>query len=107
MKMRFAVLCLVASLLGAACARELVPDKSILDTTAVPSDVAVSPAGGVATVDPENRPANASSSAPRPMLPNLGPAPAWSNEVWINSDRPLKLEDLRGKVVLLEFWTFG
>jgi len=27
-------------------------------------------------------------------------------EDWINS-APLKLEDLKGKVVLLDFWTFG
>jgi hypothetical protein len=25
---------------------------------------------------------------------------------WINSE-PLKLQDLRGRVVLIEFWTFG
>jgi hypothetical protein len=25
---------------------------------------------------------------------------------WLNTSRPLSLEDLRGKVVLLEFWTF-
>lgn len=33
-------------------------------------------------------------------------APELSNGEWINS-RPLKLHDLKGKVVLLEFWTFG
>jgi hypothetical protein len=27
-------------------------------------------------------------------------------EAWINS-RPLALKDLRGKVVVLHFWTFG
>ena len=26
---------------------------------------------------------------------------------WINTSRPLTLKELRGKVVLLEFWTFG
>lgn len=26
---------------------------------------------------------------------------------WINTDQPLRIKDLRGKVVLLEFWTFG
>jgi hypothetical protein len=41
------------------------------------------------------------------ILPVIGPAPGWDNEVWINSDGPLPLEELRGKVVLLEFWTFG
>ena len=34
------------------------------------------------------------------------PAPELANEVWINS-RPLRLADLRGKVILLEFWTHG
>jgi hypothetical protein len=34
------------------------------------------------------------------------PAPELTNDVWINS-RPLRLGDLRGKVVLLEFWTYG
>jgi hypothetical protein len=33
-------------------------------------------------------------------------APEIANEVWINS-RPLRLADLRGKVILLEFWTYG
>jgi hypothetical protein len=26
---------------------------------------------------------------------------------WINTSRPLTLKELRGKIVLLEFWTFG
>ena len=26
---------------------------------------------------------------------------------WINTDKPLKLSDLKGKIVLLDFWTFG
>ncbi len=34
------------------------------------------------------------------------PAPAIASEVWLNSE-PLSAEDLRGKVVLVEFWTFG
>lgn len=40
-------------------------------------------------------------------LPNLGPAPELSNEVWLNTDKPLRLEELRGKVVLIDMWTFG
>ncbi|MFK7800498.1 MAG: hypothetical protein AB8G95_02595 [Anaerolineae bacterium] len=40
-------------------------------------------------------------------LPILGPAPEIINgENWINSD-PLTLEQLKGKVVLIEFWTYS
>ena len=34
------------------------------------------------------------------------PAPMWKNESWLNSDHPLSLEELRGRVVLLNFWVF-
>ena len=40
-------------------------------------------------------------------LPDLGPAPELDNEIWLNAETPLRLADLRGKVVLLEMWTFG
>jgi hypothetical protein len=40
-------------------------------------------------------------------LPNLGPAPELTNEVWLNTAQPLRLDDLKGVVVLLEMWTFG
>jgi hypothetical protein len=28
------------------------------------------------------------------------------NLEWLNTPRPLRLAELRGKIVLLEFWTF-
>ena len=35
-------------------------------------------------------------------------APEFAEELdWINTPRPLTLAELRGKVVLLEFWTHG
>lgn len=40
-------------------------------------------------------------------LPDLGEAPELTNEIWLNTDHPLRLADLRGQVVLLEMWTFG
>jgi thiol-disulfide isomerase/thioredoxin len=39
-------------------------------------------------------------------LRDYGPAPELTNESWLNVDRPLRLAALRGKVVLLDMWTF-
>jgi thiol-disulfide isomerase/thioredoxin len=50
------------------------------------------------------------SAQPTPVpvaLKDLGPAPELDNQVWLNTDQPLRLEGLRGKVVLLDMWTFG
>jgi len=56
------------------------------------------------------------SSAPTVEYPNLdiapkddhlGKAPELTNEIWLNTDHPLRLADLHGQVVLLEMWTFG
>jgi thiol-disulfide isomerase/thioredoxin len=40
-------------------------------------------------------------------LPDLGLAPEFTNETWLNVDAPLRIADLRGKVVIVEMWTFG
>lgn len=40
-------------------------------------------------------------------LPDLGLAPELTNDIWLNVEKPIHLADLRGKVILLEMWTFG
>lgn len=43
----------------------------------------------------------------RPADAMIGkPAPDIANPTWLNS-APLRMADLRGKVVMVEFWTFG
>jgi thiol-disulfide isomerase/thioredoxin len=38
----------------------------------------------------------------------LAPAPEFPDDLqWLNTDRPLRLRELRGKLVLLDFWTYG
>lgn len=56
----------------------------------------------------DNRPAvGAATQSVEVKLENFGRAPELTNEVWLNTDQPLRLADLRGKVVLLDMWTFG
>jgi hypothetical protein len=40
-------------------------------------------------------------------LDDLGVAPEIKNDVWINADEPVTIASQRGKVILIEFWTFG
>lgn len=54
----------------------------------------------------ENNTPAAESAGQMADFPDLGPAPELTNTVWLNTDHPLRLKDLRGKVVLLEMWTF-
>ena len=61
---------------------------------------AAAPASAGASVDTSAN-ASANTSAVKPS-----PAPEFQNiDTWINSE-PLKLEQLRGKVVLVDFWTY-
>ncbi len=46
------------------------------------------------------------SAGYRAPLPDLGPAPELNNSVWLNTNHPLHLADLRGQVVLIDMWTF-
>jgi hypothetical protein len=94
--MRYSLL-LVSAVLLAACsvkADQAVPNTQEAIDTTLNTDVVPTQ-----EVDP--------TAEPQIELPNLGPAPELTNEVWLNTDQPLPLADLKGKVVLLEMWTFG
>lgn len=45
------------------------------------------------------------------QLKDRGAAPELNNKVWLNTESfgggPLQLTDLRGNVVIVEFWTYG
>jgi hypothetical protein len=47
------------------------------------------------------------SKARPAAVPAAGsPAPELTNTSWLNADHPLRLRELRGRVVLLNFWVF-
>jgi len=46
-------------------------------------------------------------SAGNARYPDLGAAPELAGDTWLNTPVPLRLANLRGKVVLVEMWTFG
>jgi thiol-disulfide isomerase/thioredoxin len=52
-------------------------------------------------------PIDSNNRSPKSSLPDMGAASELETTVWLNSDTPLRLNDLKGKVVLLEMWTFG
>ena len=114
-----AALGFIPALFLAACASQSSPAEGVSqpsndnadsgNTAEVVSGSDTSQAGGDAPSStnpptPEPLPATA---VPQLILPDLGPAPDIRNEVWLNTDQPLNLAALRGRVVLVEFWTFG
>ncbi len=75
-------------------------------------------ATGTATTTTSTSSPSATTSPQKPSvfmanktnLPNLGPAPNFAGiTAWFNTlgDQPLTLSDLRGKVVLVDFWTYS
>lgn len=73
-------------------------------TTAQPTaPAAPSPAPAVAS---GSNPVTPEQAALLAKLRPQGEAPELLNEVWLNSPA-LKLADLRGEVVIVEFWTYG
>ena len=107
--MRWMILMLTAVFLG-ACAGPigLQPTPIVpASPTAAPKKEARPPTvAPIDTVQPAATP-TIEVTRYRADLPDLGEAPELNNEVWLNTDRPLRLADVRGKVVVLDMWTFG
>ena len=64
-------------------------------------------AAGAFTLESASR---AQAQARNPLLnappETRRPAPGWANRSWLNTDHPLTLSELQGRVVLLNFWVF-
>ena len=92
--------------IGSPPPREPVPTRRVDPTpTAAATERVESAVPAAATAVPPIEPT--SVPAFRADLPDLGEAPELNNDVWLNTDRPLRLSDLHGKVVLIDMWTFG
>ncbi|MCB9458126.1 MAG: redoxin domain-containing protein [Anaerolineaceae bacterium] len=53
-------------------------------------------------------PTLAQDATPDPRYVGTVPAPAFPDDVeWLNVDAPLTLDGLRGKIIVLDFWTYG
>lgn len=52
--------------------------------------------------------AAAAGAGPQPALADMGRAPEFTGlDKWLNTDQPLSISGLKGKVVLVDFWTFA
>ena len=90
------------------------PSEGLEDTAAAQSALArirgASGHGIGARAASAPRPAAGAAAGPDSNLPVLGEAPEFvGNERWFNTpgDRPLTLRGLRGRVVLVDFWTYS
>lgn len=96
------------------------PPESVAtpEVPATPLVAATQPASA-AVATPASQPTAPAASAPqenpvteptpdtRPFAGNI-PAPDFPPGLdWLNVERPLTMADLRGKIVLLDFWTYG
>jgi len=52
-------------------------------------------------------PASINATILKADMHDYGPAPELTNTIWLNTAAPLRLADLRGKVVAIDMWTFG
>lgn len=87
--------------LFAGCTTSVAPTSEVF-TSGQPASEQI-----VSASQPEKPAETMQEEEPAVELPNLGPAPELQNDTWLNTPEPLRLANLRGKVVLLDMWTFG
>jgi thiol-disulfide isomerase/thioredoxin len=97
--MRYLLIILLIFILTACMAN---PAIQATTTSTSPALTASSQLSTEIPASPSLTPKTAIASA----YPDLGPAPEIAGKVWLNTDAPLRLADLRGKVILIEMWTF-
>jgi cytochrome c biogenesis protein CcdA/thiol-disulfide isomerase/thioredoxin len=89
------------------------PSEGLEETAAAQSalaDVRGTSDHGIGAVAARQAQVDGGGSGPASGLPVLGQAPEFvGNERWFNTpgDRPLTLRELRGRVVLVDFWTYS
>ena len=94
--MRWLIMMMTSAVLG-ACAGSIGPQANPIG----------SPPPREPTATDRVDPTPTASPGFRADLPDLGEAPELMNAVWLNTDRPLRLAELRGQVVVIDMWTFG
>ena len=99
--MRRIVLLIALALMATACGGSGADDSTVSDLSLA----------GTGAVDPEVDAAVDTAVTATPLLrptSNRTPAPEFPDNLeWLNTDRPLVLEQLAGKIVVLDFWTYG
>lgn len=83
--------------------------EATVETVSEPAD---EPAGETTEpgkpADFTRKPGEVPQPSPKHSYAGTTPAPEFpENPDWLNTDRPLSLEQLKGKLVLLDFWTYG
>ena len=102
MRRRLGILLTILALAAAACSgsggKATAPPRLQHGTTPPPGSLRAT-----------NRPQTESPTRPNTVsYAGTTPAPEFPEGLdWLNTDAPLTLESLRGKVVLLDFWTYG
>lgn len=95
-----------------ACSKADVPATAtaVPAPTAAPTEQNTNENSAVSTATtavPEESPVSEPTRDTRPFAGNV-PAPDFPTGLdWLNVERPLTMADLRGKIVLLDFWTYG